>query len=245
MNHLVRPIANVDLATCYSAVVDSLAYLKSCVSPVLGRLSQHLDGPAWAAHLKREKVRLVGLNRPAAYLDRAGNRHEVIGPRIGAEHNFIEVINQASTLGRMADALKWFLGSDDFRSVPVVACHPTTSSVTNSATETDNDLMLGEAPDRVIAAAEVSDVIRANPNNNKVVKDLCSLGALLDSEVPFRRGQVLGTRRLFLVVSEELELYIRKGNVLREIKQLCHLRPTSIMGDTRIIELSTAPIENS
>ncbi len=237
MSHLVRPILNVDLATCRTVVVDALAYLQSCTRVTIGCLGQHLEGPAWGANLKRQKVRLVGDKRPQPYRDRFGKEQDVIGPRVDAEHNFIEVINQAATLGRMADALQWFVESEDFRSIPVVKCHPTTSSTSRSTAGTDNDLMLGAAPNQVIAAAEISDVVRPANSNNKVVKDLRSLGALRGERTPFRSGQVLGTRRLFLVVSQELDSFIQRESVLREFKRLCHFA-SSALGDTRIIELS-------
>jgi hypothetical protein len=75
MSHLVRPIVNVDLATCRKVVVDSLAYLQFCARSKIASLSEHLDGPTWGANLKRQKVRLTSEQRPAPYRDLSGKEH--------------------------------------------------------------------------------------------------------------------------------------------------------------------------
>jgi hypothetical protein len=187
MPHLIRSLfATPDKLLSIQEVCQQLRaahdYLALQGQLALERARFIVPDIAWGVQVKRIRVALPALNKPALVLEEA-------------EHNLVEVINQCATLERLIDALEWAdINLPDFS---VLLCHPTTSSE-KEKTQADNDLILvngiGER-----ARFEVSDVVGSRDTNQKAAKDITSL----------QRGG-LPSDKLYLVVSAELSALIQR-----------------------------------
>ncbi len=209
------------LAACRTDVREARDYLATHGAEAIREASGAQGRPDWGSSTKRIRVLLPDGPRPALISSET------------REHNLVEVINQCATMERLLDALDWARTEPSLSGHLVERCHPTTSS--SKEDEEDHDLVL-IAPDESGAKAkfEVSDVASEKDGNGKEKKDLESLGVLPKS--PSRREPSRGwpSGRLFLVVSEEFAVRLRR----RHAKPVqYHYEEVKPVGATRIFEV--------
>jgi hypothetical protein len=196
MVHLVKPFHAVleplPLRIVLDQLVEAHRFLAFHGTLALRQATQQIDQLAyWGTDVKRIKVLLP-----------SGDRPELIDASIH-EHSLTEVYNQCATMERLIDAMRWALES--LPGYGVLRCHPTTSSQKIKAEDIpDNDLVL-VGPDNTIARFEVSDIVnRTADSNNKLKKELGSLGITDAATTGWPTG------RLFIVVSAEFATLVRK-----------------------------------
>jgi hypothetical protein len=169
------------------------------------------ESATWGCDFKRVEIRMPEEHEDRRFTDSVGRCHSLIGEKVECQ-KLIEIINQAATLERLMDALRWAMSEGSGLSrYRIQLCHPTTSSdalATPSAP--DHDLVLS-CPSGARALFEVSDVASPSDGNRKEEKDLRSLGLLVEGqgEEKFRvRDWPEG--RLFLVVSPEWKARLQR-----------------------------------
>lgn len=149
------------------------------------------------------------------------------------DHSFVEVVNQCATLERLLDAAAW--AEHNLEGFLVRICNPTTSSSTEAD---DHDLVLAD-PSGNVAKFEVCDVTSAKDGNRKELKDLCSLGVLDPDGADV---SCWPTARVFLVVSPEFAVRMRKSNRHGLKRGVFHYREhVTPVGDTRVFEVARGP----
>ena len=211
MTHLVAPLKGVDLYAARQQLVHAHTFLVArsvdalATAPVAVQL--------WGATMKRKHVNLGASDRP-----------NVVGKD---SERFVEVVNMVATLERLIDALRFFdERQQEFGSLRVKECHPSTSSTKDS-----NDLVLEDSNGAVVVRCEVSDIASLSASSNgKESKDVASLGCA--NGVPQD-----GVRR-FLCTSPEFAEAIRRPS--RKWKQI-HFRYSEFAVDatsgTVVLEL--------
>ncbi|PLS82911.1 MAG: hypothetical protein CYG60_23295 [Actinobacteria bacterium] len=202
MAHLVDKFVASDgdrktLTACQADVKEARDYLATYGAEAIRRASGSQGGPDWGSSVKRARVILPDGPRPALISSETW------------EHNLVEVVNQCATMERLIDALCWAQTEPSLMEYLVERCHPTTSS--SRGDEEDHDLVLVASHDpREKAKFEVSDVASEKDGNGKEKKDLESLGVLAKGSDEHQPSSGWPSGRLFLVVSEEFSVWIRR-----------------------------------
>ena len=156
----------------------------------------------WGGGFKRIEIHLPSCDPARQFVDSTGRCHILIDESVQCQ-KLIEVINQAATMERLMDALRWAMTDESgLGKYRVDLCHPTTSSGDEDSNVADHDLVLS-GPSGV-ALFEVSDVASSKDGNRKEEKDLRSLGLLVEGQGESKfRVTAWPPGRLFLVVSRE------------------------------------------
>lgn len=209
------------LAVCQADVRDARDYLATHGAEAIRKASGAQGRPDWGSSTKRIRVSLPDGPRPALISSET------------REHNLVEVINQCATMERLLDALDWAQTEPSLSGHLVERCHPTTSG--SKGHEEDHDLVL-IAPDETGTKAkfEVSDVASERDSNGKEKKDLESLGVLPKGPSPRDTCEEWLPGRLFLVVSEEFAVWLRRRRARLVHYHYEEVKPA---GTTRIFEV--------
>ena len=199
MSHIVEAITTqTSLAKCYQRFKAAHDYLAQQGRAALENAWQVESVGQWGSQVKRVHVELPHLNRPLAI------------PVDIPHHNLIEIINQCATLERLLDTLLWAQSTESgLGDYQVAVCHPTTSSDKSNTSRSDNDLIL-IGPKAQVAKFEISDVASSRDSNRKERKDLVSLGVLGTGRAVEEFNLQWPQERLFLVVSEEFSVRLRR-----------------------------------
>ncbi len=227
MAHLVSPIYDVTVQTCFDLSNDAHTYLAKCGADAIQETSTITEVALWGTSVKRKPVNLRPVDIP-----------DLIGEGI-SEHSLTEVINQCATMERLLDALQWAMEElPEFKHV--VCCHPTTSSVKRPENQgmPDNDLVLENSAGE-LARFEVSDVASDKDGNRKEFKDLISLGVLSNRSGEERYIVDWPRELLYLVVSSEFSqglLKRRQGGHPKEHAHY-HYAKAGELGSTCILEV--------
>ncbi len=207
------------LTACRADVQEARDYLATHGAAAIRRASGSQGGSDWGSSVKRARVILP--DGPCPALISSETR----------KHNLVEVVNQCATMERLIDALCWAQTESSLMEYLVERCHPTTSS--SRSDEEDHDLVLVASDgSEVKAKFEVSDVASEKDGNGKEKKDLESLGVLTRGSNKTPAGWPSG--RLFLVVSEEFAVWIRRTPVKPVQHHYLEVKPE---GATRIFEV--------
>lgn len=206
MAHLIEPLqgpgalkdAHQELIQAYEVLVASARQAAQALA--------NLDPIGWGAAAKR--LRVTWSDTPASMLSDV------------EEQLLTEVINQCATVERMLDAMAWVLSVAP--SVELVRAHTTTSSRPTDAN--DNDLAVLVAGERW--SFEVSDVASsATDGNRKELKDLVSLGLIVEAGGMWQLADPLPSGRQFLAVSPEFATRLcRPTRHLLKTEQLRYTR---------------------
>ncbi len=209
------------LAACRAEVQEARDYLATYGAEAIRRASGSQGGPDWGSSVKRSRVILPDGPRPALISSET------------REHNLVEVVNQCATMERLIDALCWTQTTPSLMKYLVERCHPTTSS--SRGDEEDHDLVLVAPHDPGEKAKfEVSDVASEKDGNGKEKKDLQSLGVLTKGSAQHQPEDGWPSGRLFLVVSEEFSVWIRRTPTKPVRHRYLEVKPE---GATRIFEV--------
>lgn len=214
MGHLVERLEGLTLDDCLASLSQAHSFLHECVKASYEDRFSHAikKGNGWGSALKRVTVELPYEKSRRHFMDSEGKCHVLIGEDV-PNQKFAEIVNQAASMERLMDAIRWARtresGLSDYR---VQICHPTTSSATTREKKVadDHDLVLKGSNDE-LAKFEVSDVAGKKDGNRKEEKDLVGLGFLKKGtgEAKFAVSK-WPDGRSFLVVSNESSLRMRK-----------------------------------
>jgi hypothetical protein len=210
-SHLVSPLCDVSLEDGLRALAQAHKFIVANAASELDSRRWKPTGSTetWGCDFKRIDIHLPNGHPDREFTDSAGWNHILIGEALQRQ-KLIEIINQAATLERLMDALRWTMsagsGLSEYR---IQLCHPTTSSEIKDDDAPDHDLVLS-GPGGA-ALFEVSDVASSKDGNRKEKKDLRSLGLLVEGKGDEKfRVRDWPAGRLFLVVSAEWKKRLRK-----------------------------------
>jgi len=220
MAHLIEPLqgpcalqdAHQELFQAYAVLVASARQAAQALA--------NLDPIGWGAAAKRLRVTWIGTS--TSLLSDEGDQP------------LTEVINQCATVERMLDAMAWVLSVAP--SAELLRAHPTTSS--RPADANDNDLTVLVAGERW--SFEVSDVASSVADGNrKELKDLVSLGLIVEAGGMWKLADPLPSGRLFLAVSPEFATRLCRPT--RHLLKAGQLRYTRIDTPRRTALLEAHP----
>jgi hypothetical protein len=206
MSHLVSPLRDLSLKDGLRALTQAHGFIAEqaalCLASQRGRAT--LVTETWGCDFKRIEVRFPPGHESRNFTDSTDRVHTLVDETVRPQ-KLIEVINQAATIERLLDALRWAMSdSSGLSGCTIRLCHPTTSSEADDEDETtDHDLVLAGAAG-VTAFFEVSDVASPKDGNRKEEKDLRSLCVLEEGKGEEKfRVRDWPAARLFLVVSSD------------------------------------------
>jgi hypothetical protein len=205
MSHLVSPLRDLSLKDGLRALTQAHEFI---AEQAVGRLASEIGKATavtetWGCDFKRIDIPFPPGHARRQFTDSDGRVHVLVEEDVRPQ-KLIEVINQAATIERLMDALRWAMsGPSGLNGFTIRLCHPTTSSEADEDEISDHDLVLAHQTGAT-AIFEVSDVASPKDGNGKAEKDLRSLGVLVEGKGEEKfRVRDWPASRLFLVVSSD------------------------------------------